>query len=153
MRLDLVRPTLLLAIFFFTGAVLSADKGNHSHPDNSKPTPVEKYYTMPGGVEFYDIVEGAGREAVMGSTVTVNYTGWLTNGHKFDSSYDRGQPFTFKVGGRVIRGWNEGIQGMKVGGKRQLRIPADLAYGRNGQPPMIPPNATLIFDIELLDAH
>jgi len=87
----------------------------------------------------------------MGSKVLVNYTGWLTNGKKFDSSYDRGEPFPFQIGGRVIRGWNEGLQGMRVGGKRQLRIPSDLAYGPRGQPPMIPPNATLIFDVELLD--
>jgi FKBP-type peptidyl-prolyl cis-trans isomerase len=138
----LLLPTVLL----FAG-----DKKKAPHPDNSKPTSVPKYRSMPSGVDFYDIVEGTGKEAVMGSKVLVNYTGWLTNGKKFDSSYDRGEPFPFQIGGRVIRGWNEGLQGMRVGGKRQLRIPSDLAYGPRGQPPMIPPNATLIFDVELLD--
>ena len=145
-----VLPTLLLIL---VSALLFADRKPAPHPDNSKPTPVPKYTTMPAGVDFYDIVEGTGREAQMGRTITVQYTGWLTSGKKFDSSYDRGEPFKFTLGGRVIRGWNEGLQGMKVGGKRQLRIPADLAYGHNGQPPMIPPNATLIFDVELLDVR
>jgi FKBP-type peptidyl-prolyl cis-trans isomerase len=141
---------LLFVLLSLAVATLAVDRDKSHHPDNQRPAIVEKYQEMPSGVEFYDLVQGNGREAGVGSTVTVNYTGWLTNGKKFDSSYDRGQPFTFKIGGHVIRGWNEGLQGMKVGGKRQLKIPADLAYGRNGAPPMIPPNATLIFDIELL---
>ena len=143
----------LFLLLTLAAATAAADNAQSHHPDNQKPAAVEKYQEMPSGVEFFDLIEGKGKEVTMGNTVTVNYTGWLTNGKKFDSSYDRGQPFTFKIGGRVIRGWNEGLQGMKVGGKRQLKIPADLAYGRNGAPPMIPPNATLIFDIELIEVR
>jgi FKBP-type peptidyl-prolyl cis-trans isomerase len=120
--------------------------------DNSKPTPVEgKGKSMPGGLQYWDIKEGTGKAASAYSTVTVHYTGWLTNGKKFDSSLDRKQPFTFTNGQhQVIKGWEEGVVGMKVGGKRQLRIPYELAYGRDGYGP-IPPAATLIFDIELLN--
>ncbi len=94
---------------------------------------------------------GTGEEAVPGKTITVNYAGTLTNGTKFDSSYDRGQPFTFNLGeGRVIQGWEQGFTGMKVGGKRKLVIPSSLGYGEEGNPPAIPGNATLIFEVELL---
>jgi FKBP-type peptidyl-prolyl cis-trans isomerase len=153
LRLICKTATLQCVLMCLAAGMPAADKDKSHHADNQKPAAIEKYQEMPSGVEFYDLVEGKGREAGMGSTVTVNYTGWLTNGKKFDSSYDRGQPFTFKIGGRVIRGWNEGLQGMKVGGKRQLKIPSDLAYGRNGAPPMIPPNATLIFDVELIEVR
>jgi len=95
---------------------------------------------------------GTGTEAKSGNTVSVHYTGWLVNGTKFDSSVDRGQPFSFHLGkGEVIPGWDQGVQGMKVGGKRRLHIPSSLGYGPNGAPPVIPPNATLIFEVELLD--
>ena len=98
-----------------------------------------------------DLTVGEGAEATAGSTIVVHYTGWLTDGSKFDSSLDRNDPFSFKLGaGMVIRGWDEGFNGMKVGGKRQLVIPSDLAYGEAGRPG-IPPGATLIFDVELLD--
>jgi FKBP-type peptidyl-prolyl cis-trans isomerase len=98
-----------------------------------------------------DIVVGSGPEAVSGQPVSVHYTGTLTDGSKFDSSVDRGQPFQFQLGGgQVIRGWDEGVVGMKVGGKRRLTIPPEMAYGERGFPPVIPPNATLVFDIELL---
>ena len=104
------------------------------------------------GLQYVDLVVGTGEVAQAGQTVAVHYTGWLTNGKKFDSSVDRGQPFSFPLGaGRVIKGWDEGVQGMKVGGKRKLTIPANLGYGARGAGGVIPPNATLVFDVELLD--
>ncbi len=107
--------------------------------------------TTPSGLKYVDQVAGTGDVAVAGKTVSVHYTGWLENGKKFDSSVDRGQPFSFPLGaGRVIKGWDEGVQGMKVGGKRKLTIPSDLGYGSRGAGGVIPPNATLIFDVELL---
>ena len=103
------------------------------------------------GLKYVDQVVGTGDVAVAGQTASVHYTGWLENGTKFDSSVDRGQPFSFPLGaGRVIKGWDEGVQGMKVGGKRKLTIPSDLGYGSRGAGGVIPPNATLIFDVELL---
>lgn len=107
--------------------------------------------TTPSGLKYVDQVVGTGEAAVAGRNVSVHYTGWLENGKKFDSSVDRGQPFSFPLGaGRVIKGWDEGVQGMKVGGKRKLTIPSDLGYGSRGAGGVIPPNATLVFDVELL---
>jgi len=106
------------------------------------------------GLEYYDITVGTGAVATAGKTVTVNYTGWLTNGTQFDSSYDRNQPFSFVLGmGQVIPGWDEGVAGMRVGGKRRLVIPPALGYGASGAGNTIPPNATLIFDVELLSVQ
>lgn len=108
--------------------------------------------TTDSGLKIDDTVEGNGAEASAGQTVSVHYTGWLENGSKFDSSKDRNQPFQFHLGGgQVIKGWDEGVQGMKVGGTRKLTIPADLGYGARGAGGVIPPNATLIFEVELLD--
>lgn len=107
--------------------------------------------TTSSGLKYVDQVVGTGDAAVAGKTASVHYTGWLENGKKFDSSVDRGQPFSFPLGaGQVIKGWDEGVQGMKVGGKRKLTIPSDLGYGSRGAGGVIPPNATLIFDVELL---
>src|SRR5579872_5316597 len=107
--------------------------------------------TTSSGLQYWDIVVGSGPTAVPGSTVKVHYSGFLTNGDKFDSSRDRGEPFSFPLGaGQVIKGWDEGVAGMKVGGQRQLRIPPELGYGATGAGGAIPPNATLIFDVELL---
>ena len=100
------------------------------------------------GLEYWDIKAGTGAEAKTGHKVKVDYTGWLTNGKKFDSSVGTGHPFEFMLGaGQVIKGWDEGVAGMKIGGKRQLKIPSNLAYGAKGYPGVIPPDATLIFDV------
>src|SRR5271163_3402989 len=105
------------------------------------------------GLEYWDIKVGTGAVAQAGHHVKVDYTGWLTNGKKFDSSVGTGHPFSVMLGaGQVIKGWDEGIVGMKVGGKRQLRIPPDLAYGASGYTTVIPPDSTLIFDVRLVDA-
>jgi peptidylprolyl isomerase len=103
------------------------------------------------GLGYVDLVEGTGPRPKKGDTVRVHYTGWLKSGAKFDSSLDRGTPFEFPIGtGRVIRGWDEGVMEMKVGGKRKLIIPAHLGYGDRGAGGVIPPGATLIFEVELL---
>jgi FKBP-type peptidyl-prolyl cis-trans isomerase len=108
--------------------------------------------TTASGLTYVDLIVGTGREAVAGNLVSVHYTGWLTNGTKFDSSVDRREPFSFPLGGgKVIRGWDEGVAGMKVGGKRKLTIPPQLGYGSRGAGGVIPPNATLVFDVELLE--
>ena len=107
--------------------------------------------TTSSGLTYQDVVTGTGEEAVKGQQVSVHYTGWLTDGTKFDSSKDRGEPFVFPLGrGQVIRGWDEGVQGMKVGGTRKLTIPPSLGYGARGAGGVIPPNATLEFEVELL---
>jgi FKBP-type peptidyl-prolyl cis-trans isomerase FkpA len=112
--------------------------------------------TTPSGLQYEDELVGGGAEAQSGQDVQVHYTGWLFNngaqGAKFDSSRDRGDPFEFSLGaGMVIRGWDEGVAGMKVGGKRTLIIPPEMGYGSRGAGGVIPPNATLVFDVELVD--
>jgi FKBP-type peptidyl-prolyl cis-trans isomerase FkpA len=103
------------------------------------------------GLKYEDLQEGDGAAAENGQRVSVHYTGWLTDGSKFDSSLDRNQPFSFSLGrGMVIRGWDEGVAGMKVGGRRKLTIPPQLGYGAAGAGGVIPPNATLVFEVELL---
>ncbi len=111
--------------------------------------------TTPSGLQYEDTITGNGAEAAKGNQVSVHYTGWLyangVAGNKFDSSKDRGQPFKFPLGGgQVIRGWDEGVAGMKVGGTRRLVIPPELGYGARGAGGVIPPNATLLFEVELL---
>jgi FKBP-type peptidyl-prolyl cis-trans isomerase len=107
--------------------------------------------TTPSGLKITDLKVGSGKEAKKGDVVVVNYTGWLKDGTKFDSSLDRNEPLHFEVGeSNIIKGWNEGVAGMRVGGKRKLVIPAELGYGPRGSPPKIPPNAELTFEIELL---
>ena len=106
------------------------------------------------GLKYEVLQEGSGDEAVSGKSVTVHYTGWLEDGSKFDSSVDRDSPFSFSLGkGMVIKGWDEGVAGMTIGEKRKLTIPAELGYGSSGAGGVIPPNATLIFDVELLEVN
>jgi FKBP-type peptidyl-prolyl cis-trans isomerase len=121
-------------------------------PNTNAPTKVTgDGVKTESGLQYWDIKLGLGPVAKTGDHVKVHYTGWLTTGKKFDSSVDANQPFDFTLGqSNVIKGWHEGVAGMKVGGKRQLRIPPELAYGADGRPPQIQPNATLIFDVQLL---
>lgn len=137
-----------------TGTVTPAS--NAVSQTNQTPQPVQNssesgtMITMSSGLQIQDLKVGGGQEAKSGDTVTVNYLGTLENGTKFDSSYDRNQPFTTQIGvGTVIKGWDEGIPGMKIGGKRKLIIPAELGYGANAAG-TIPPNSVLIFEVELL---
>jgi len=137
----------ILAIAYGCGKSEKASAPSASGPMkvNGQPT------TTSSGLQYWDIVVGSGPTAAPGNMVHVHYSGFLTNGEKFDSSRDRGEPFSFPLGaGQVIKGWDEGVAGMKVGGQRQLRIPPELGYGAAGAGGAIPPNATLIFDVELL---
>ena len=129
-------------------AVYQTSNVQSSAPDKDKPE--EKVIKTPSGLQYVDQKVGDGTEAKKGDTVEVHYTGWLKDGKKFDSSVDRKEPFSFKVGaGEVIKGWDEGVAGMKVGGKRKLIIPFELAYGEKGRGP-IPEQAELTFEVELL---
>jgi FKBP-type peptidyl-prolyl cis-trans isomerase len=120
----------------------------------TSPGESSKEVTTPSGLRYEDQTVGTGPAPRSGQTAVVHYTGWLTDGKKFDSSRDRGQPFSFPLGqGRVIQGWDEGVLSMKVGGKRKLTIPASLGYGARGAGGVIPPNATLIFEVELLEVR
>jgi FKBP-type peptidyl-prolyl cis-trans isomerase len=147
--------TLALAGLFACGG--AADQKAERKPAGFSPSLGVDTAAMtktPSGLRFQDLEKGQGAEATAGRNVSVHYTGWLPNGEKFDSSRDRDQPFGFTLGaGQVIAGWDEGVAGMKVGGRRKLVIPPDLGYGTSGAPPDIPPGATLVFDVELLDVH
>jgi len=143
-----VRTAVIITTIALGWFLPSAWGGNMG--DSMKPI-AGQAITTASGLAYVDHVTGTGDTAVAGKTVTVHYTGRLSDGRKFDSSVDRGQPFSFPLGaGRVIKGWDEGVQGMKVGGKRTLTIPPDQGYGARGAGGVIPPHATLIFDIELL---
>jgi FKBP-type peptidyl-prolyl cis-trans isomerase len=142
-----MRNICILALLLMTAMWGSAQSPQH-------PSSVDGGgVSLPNGLKYWDLKAGTGAEAKKGLKVKVHYTGWLLEeGSKFDSSVDRGEPFEFTLGaGQVIQGWDLGVTGMKVGGKRQLRIPPELAYGYRGQPPVIPRSAFLIFDVELLD--
>jgi len=120
-----------------------------STPLNPPPAPVK----LPSGLVYQVLASGNGKEAHAGDRIEVHYTGTLQDGTKFDSSRDRGQPFPFRLGaGQVIKGWDEGVEGMKEGEKRKLTLPPELGYGSAGAGP-IPPNATLVFDVELVEVH
>jgi FKBP-type peptidyl-prolyl cis-trans isomerase len=139
-------------VFFATMASAACSKAPDEPVSDYKPAQGSPLPPGPTKLEIEDVTVGAGRAAKTGDTVHVQYTGTLMNGKKFDSSYDHGgDPFKFTIGqGQVIKGWDQGVAGMKAGGKRKLRIPADLGYGANGSPPSIPPNAGLVFDVELV---
>ena len=144
MRYSIVLATALL----FTLMTILNSGADMQSGDN--PTGGQEV-TTESGLKYRDVAVGNGREAALGDTATVHYTGWLADGKKFDSSVDRKEPFSFRVGaGQVIKGWDEGVAGMKIGGKRKLTIPPQLGYGSRGAGGVIPPNATLIFDVELL---
>ena len=145
-----LRATLLL--FTLITALAACSKVSEPGPSDYRPAEAPPEAPGPTKLEIVDEKVGTGAEAKTGSAVKVHYTGTLMNGTKFDSSRDRNEPFGFTLGkGEVIKGWDQGVVGMKVGGKRKLTIPYDLAYGEAGSPPSIPPKAPLKFDIELLD--
>jgi FKBP-type peptidyl-prolyl cis-trans isomerase len=148
------RCVFVVGLFAILGAAAGCGGEKSAAPSTSSPMKVSgQPTTTASGLQYWDIVVGTGTTASPGNVVKVHYTGFLTTGEKFDSSRDRGEPFSFPLGGgQVIKGWDEGVAGMKVGGQRQLRIPPALGYGANGAGSAIPPNATLIFDVELLDA-
>lgn len=144
----LKKMILLVVTAFFSAVVCSC--GEPAQQDQPAA-----WTTNASGLQWRDILVGEGIEAITGNAVDVHYTGWLyvdgKKGDKFDSSVDRGRPFSFPLGeGRVIKGWDEGVAGMKVGGKRELLIPPDLGYGARGYPPVIPANSTLLFEVELI---
>jgi peptidylprolyl isomerase len=153
MKYLLIAALIALATVAF--AQSTATKKAATHPAVSGPTKVTGNGTKTeSGLEYWDIKVGMGATAVAGRDVKVHYTGWLTTGKKFDTSIGTGKPYAFKLGaGEVVKGWDEGVAGMKVGGKRQLRIPPALAYGEKGYPGAIPANATLIFDVQLMSVE
>ena len=144
-----------MAGFCVLVAICFSARSNLAQATNETKTTKPKETTLSSGLKMIDSKEGQGNAVKTGNTISVHYTGWLyengKRGRKFDSSVDRGQPFNFTVGSGVIKGWSEGVVGMKPGGKRELIIPPDLAYGPGGAGGgIIPPNATLDFEIELL---
>ncbi len=155
---SIVRLGLVAALISFAAAARSeapSKTAGAGAPSSSGPAKVTGKPTVtPSGLKYYDLKKGDGALAKAGDTVRVHYTGWLTDGKKFDSSLDRGEPIAFKLGqGMVIKGWDEGVAGMKVGQKRQLQIPAKLGYGERGAGGIIPPNADLVFDVELVGVN
>ncbi len=153
----MIRPAIIFFAIVVLSCSVSAQTATHKAtparvPNTHAPTKVTgDGVKTDSGLQYWDIKVGTGQVANDGDKVKVHYTGWFTSGKKFDSSVDARQPYTFTIGkGEVIQGWDEGVTGMKVGGKRQLKIPPQLAYGEAGYKNIIPPNSTLIFDVQLL---
>lgn len=149
---------VILALLGYGAYLLFIDKAPlnsvpaTANPALNSPPAFTNPQTLPSGLQFEDLEVGQGALAEPGKSLQVHYTGWLLDGTKFDSSRDRGQPFSLVLGAhQVISGWEEGLEGMRVGGKRLLKIPADLGYGASGAGSVIPPNADLIFEVELVD--
>ena len=141
--------SLLVVLITFEFSSKALDENLKNKKGDKMET--QKLIKTPSGLQYSDIKEGNGGSPKTGQTVRVHYTGWLTDGKKFDSSVDRGEPFEFNVGnGEVIKGWDEGVITMKIGGKRKLVIPPELGYGKNGAGSVIPPNSILVFEVELL---
>lgn len=153
----IMRPVIRVASLVCVASSLLMSACTRSEPVAPSPTVTQgsTAATMkktPSGLQYEDLVAGSGNTPSPGKQVTVHYTGWLTNGTKFDSSLDSNQPFTFTIGkGEVVPGWDEGVMTMKIGGKRKLVIPPELGYGAAGAGGVIPPNATLVFEVILLD--
>jgi FKBP-type peptidyl-prolyl cis-trans isomerase len=145
---------LIYVLFFSNKSTTYSNPANQAKEKGDSMDANMNNSTESGKLVIEDIKMGEGAEVKSGDTVVINYTGTLDDGTKFDSSYDRGVPFTTQIGiGQVIKGWDQGVPGMKVGGKRKLIIPSDLAYGEQGAGGVIPPNATLIFEVELLSIN
>jgi FKBP-type peptidyl-prolyl cis-trans isomerase FkpA len=160
MKLNLLTYSLVLCVVVLASACAKKEESNT--PAQQSAAPAAQATAAAPAQPVADVTElkiedtkvGTGAVAEAGKTVTVHYTGWLTNGTKFDSSKDHGEPFLFQLGaGRVIKGWDQGVVGMKIGGVRRLLIPPNLAYGANGAGGVIPPNATLVFEVELLGVN
>lgn len=154
MKQNLVIAVLVIAIILVFGYILQDTMGNpigRTSTPEAAPTQAMQQEEPQEQVKIEDTVVGTGQEVKAGDTVIIHYRGTLEDGTQFDSSYDRGTPLTIQIGtGQVIKGWDQGVPGMKVGGQRRLTIPPSLGYGEAGSPPTIPPNATLIFDVELI---
>ena len=155
---------VLAALIALTASPAGAATARARQGDQNTPPPAAGQPVEPGrparevltrsGLRYLDLVPGEGKEATTGKTVDILYTGWLEDGIQFDASQDPTHPFTFRIDiDEVIKGWHEGIKGMKVGGRRKLVIPAELGYGKQGAGGVVPPNATLVFEIELLDVR
>jgi FKBP-type peptidyl-prolyl cis-trans isomerase len=148
-------PCVLVAALLAAGS-LSAQPGRIAKARQTEPTPLPtpQEVVTPSGLRYTDLQVGEGAEAAKGKTVEIHYTGWLEDKTKFDSSLDPSHPFTFRIGiDDVIQGWHQGIAGMKVGGRRRLVVPPELGYGKQGVARVVPPNATLIFEVELVNVR